>query len=166
MWMNSVKLRVATKDAPDAGTDSLVLAEIFRDGQLTNSLRLDYPDENDLDAGAFRNYYYSNLTRSNDQTKELRDGVVQSPMPYPESGIEFSDGLPGHFGLRLHIRGDDMWIKDSFEFFYREYRDVPDSFDTSVWREDTQWTDLGYWGKDIAMSTDSDEGFTYLNLNM
>ena len=32
MWIGSIRLVVETKDAPDAGTDSLVQATVVRDG--------------------------------------------------------------------------------------------------------------------------------------
>ena len=46
------------KDAPDAGTDSLVQATIVRDGNDLRVLNLDYPTEDDLERGAIRDYNY------------------------------------------------------------------------------------------------------------
>lgn len=164
MWVGAIRLEVATKDAPDAGTDSRVLAVIVRDGTELLRLALDYPDEDDLEAGADRFYRYTNLPWINDETPPLPDGVGQSPMPYPDYGIEFSGGLKGHLRVRLRIGGSDMWIKDFVKLSIREIREVATSFDTFAWREDTQWKYLGSWPKDVALSTDSDEGYSVFDL--
>jgi hypothetical protein len=166
MWMGAIRLDVATKDAPYAGTDNLVTAKIVRDGSGLLKLKLDYPTENDLERGAERAYYYYNLPWINDQTPPLPDGIGQIPMPYPDHGIEFSGGLKNHLQLRLHIYGDDMWIKDSIDAYVKEIREVATSFDTYGWTEDKEWEYIGTWSKDIALSQDSSEGFTNLNLNL
>lgn len=164
MWIGSIRLAVATKDAPYAGTDSLVQAEVRRDGNLLNTLNLDYPNEDDLERGAHRAYDYYGLPRHNDQTPELPPGIGQSPMPYPDHGYQFSHGMHGHLDLRLHIRNDDMWIKDNVDLYVRQIREVATSFDTLDWVEDTNWTYIGTWSRDVAMSTDSSEGVEYWNL--
>jgi hypothetical protein len=170
MWIGSISLVVETKDARNAGTDSLVQATILRDGAELRVLNLDYPTEDDLERGAIRNYDYSGptkLPRRNDKTPELPSGVGQSPMPYPGYGFEFSDGLNGHLKMRLRIRGDDMWIKDSVDLYVRFIRERATSFDTVAWQEDPYWTYIATWSRDVAMSTDSSEGVTtwLLNLN-
>jgi hypothetical protein len=115
MWIGAIRLTVQTKDVRFAGTDSLVQATVIRDGNDLRVLNLDYPAENDLEPGAIRNYDYSGptkLPRRNDMTPPLPDGIGRTPMPYPGYGFEFSNGLPGHLRVRLHINGDDMWIMD------------------------------------------------------
>lgn len=164
MWIGSLKLRIATEDAPNAGTDSLVTAMIVRDGHDVVDLRLDWPAEDDLERGAHRDYTYYELPRHNDKTPELPDGIGQTPMPYPDYGIEFSDKLTGHLKLRLRIRGSDMWIKDNVDLFIKEVRQVATSFDTLAWQQDGDWTYIATWSKDVAMSKDSDEGVTTWNL--
>jgi hypothetical protein len=169
MWIGSIRLRVRTKDVLDAGTDNLVSATIVRDGVEIKKLLLDYPSENDLERGAIRNYDYigpTKLQRNNDKTPELPPDIGQIPMPYPSYGLEFSNGLEGHLTLRLRIGGDDMWIKDSVELYIREIRLKATSSDTLEWQEDTGWTFIGTWSKDVAMSTDSSEGFSTLHLNL
>ena len=167
MWIGSIRLRVKTKDATDAGTDSLVTATIVRDGEDIEALGLDYRSENDLERGAVRNYDYigpTRLPRSLDKTLPLPPGISQNPMPYPDYGIEFSHGLKGHLTVRLQIYDDDMWIKDNVELHIKELRLKPTSFDTVDWQEDANWTAVVHWSKDTAMSTDSDEGFEILKL--
>jgi hypothetical protein len=164
MWIGSMKLTVATMDTTDAGTDSLVTAMIERDGNDVVNLKLDWPTENDLERGAQRDYTYYQLPRHNDQTPVLPDGIGQIPMPYPDFGIEFSNKLPGHLKLGVRIHGDDMWVKDNVDLYITEVRRVATSFDTEAWVEDNDWTYVATWSKDKALSTDSDEGVTLLNL--
>jgi hypothetical protein len=163
MWIGALRLVVATKDLPNAGTDSLVQARVLRDGNELRVLNVDYPAEDDLERGAIRAYDYGGptaLPRRNDQTKELPSGIGQSPMPYPGYGFEFSNGLNGHLKVQLRIRGDDMWIKDNVDLYVRKIRQVATSFDTLDWQEDAYWTYVATWGQDVRMSTDSSEGST------
>jgi hypothetical protein len=166
MWIGAIRLRVRTMDAAGAGTDHLVTATIVREGVDVVRLALDYQDEDDLQRGAVRNYDYSKLHWDNDETPRLPDGVMSTPMPYPSWGIEFSHGLHGHLKIRLEIHGDDRWDKDDVRLHIREIREVATSFDTVEWREDSGWTHIGTWNNNIAMSSDSDEGFEILNLHL
>lgn len=167
MWIGAIRLTAHTEDAPYAGTDHLLQATIIRDGQELRVLNLDYPTEDDLERGAIRNYDYigsTRLPRRNDQTPELPPGVGRIPMPYPGYGFEFSNGLSDHLRIRLRIRGDDMWIKDQVDLYVQFIRQVATSFDTLAWRRDNFWTYIASWTQDVAMSTDSSEGFTTWNL--
>lgn len=161
MWIGAIRLVVQTKNAPFAGTDSLVQASVLRDGAVLRVLNLDYPTEDDLEPGAIRAYDYSGptkLPRRNDQTPELPPGIGRNPMPYPGYGFEFSNGLGGHLRLRLEIRGDDMWIKDNVDLYVVYIRQRATSFDTVDWIEDPNWSYVASWTQDVAMSTDSGEG--------
>jgi hypothetical protein len=167
MWIGAIRLVVETQNSPGAGTDSLVQAAVLRDGAELRVLNLDYPTEDDLEPGAIRNYDYSGpmkLPRRNDKTPTLPSGVGRIPMPYPGYGFEFSNGLNGHLMLRLRIRGDDMWIKDDVGLYVRFIRERATSFDTIAWMEDSDWTYIASWTKDVAMSTDPREGVTTWNL--
>jgi len=169
MWIGSIRLLVETKDAPYAGTDSLVQAVVLRNGNELRVLNLDYPTEDDLERGAIRNYDYmgpTKLPRRNDKTPQLPDCIGQIPMPYPGYGFEFSDGLSGHLKIRLRIRGDDMWIKDNVDLYVRFIRNKATSFDTLAWIEDTDWSYIASWGQDVPMSTDIFEGFLMWTLNL
>ncbi len=57
-----------------------------------------------------------------------------------------------------------MWIKDKVDLYIREMSEHSTSFDTYEWFEDESWTYVASWSKDVAMSTDSDEGVKTLNL--
>jgi hypothetical protein len=169
MWIGAIRLVVETENAPNAGTDSLVQATVLRDGTALRVLNLDYPSEDDLERGAIRNYDYigpTKLPRRNDKTPELPPGIGQIPMPYPGYGFEFSSGMNGHLVLQLRIRGDDMWIKDNVDLYVRVIRERATSFDTLAWIEDTDWSYIASWTRDVAMSTDSGEGVTTWNLQL
>jgi hypothetical protein len=160
MWIGAIRLRVRTKDTPNAGTDDQVEVRLMRDFDVIRTFNLNYPSENDLEQGAVRNYDYTGLARDNHKTPALPPGVAQNPMPYPSYGIEFSDGVRGHLRLQLRIRGDDQWIKDNIKLYIREIRQISTSFDTLEWREDASWTYLDDWRDDLAMSTDFTEGYS------
>lgn len=166
MWIGSMRLTVETKNAPHAGTDSLVQVNVLRDGMSLRTLNLDYPAEDDLERGAHRNYNYLRLPRENDQTPELPSGVGQNPMPYPGYGFEFSNGLSGHLTLRVRIGGDDMWIKDRVDLYVRSVRRVATSWDTLDWIEDATWSYVASWTRDVKMSRDSGEGYATLDLQL
>lgn len=169
MWIGAIRLNVHTKDAPYAGTDSLVQALVIRDGVNLRTLNLDYPTENDLERGAIRNYDYigsTKLPRKNDKTPSLPPGIGQSPMPYPGYGFEFSNGMNGHLVIQLKINGSDMWIKDNVDLYVQKIRLVATSFDTLAWQRDSFWTYIASWSQDAAMSKDSSEGFTKWNLKL
>jgi hypothetical protein len=169
MWIGAIKLIIATKNAPGAGTDSLVQAVVLRDGNELRVLNLDYPSEDDMEPGAIRDYNYigpTKLPRRNDGTPELPPGVGQDPMPYPGYGFEFSNGLNGHLKIQLRIRNDDMWIKDNVDLYIRSIRRRATSFDTLAWQEDSDWTYIASWTQDKAMSTDAHEGVASWNLNL
>lgn len=166
MWIGAIRLVVTTKDEPFAGTDSTVQALVMRDGEVLRTLNLDHLGENDLERGATRNYDYRNLPRRNDRTPSLPDNIVQIPMPYPDHGFEFSDGLEGHLVIRLRTRGSDMWIKDKVDLFVVFIQRQATSFDTEEWQEDPRWTFVGSWSRDVAMSTDPDEGITTLDMTL
>ncbi|WP_143231447.1 hypothetical protein [Agromyces cerinus] len=133
-------------------------ADVLRNGVQLVRLRLDYEYEDDLEPGAFRSYTYSQLPRRNDQTPELPDGIGRIPMPYPDYGLEFSGGLTGHMKLRLHIHGDDLWIKDNVSMDILEVRQVATSFDSIAWRQDSTWSYVGDWTQDVSISQDPSEG--------
>lgn len=167
MWIGAIRLTVRTEDAPYAGTDSLLQVRVRRDGEVLGVLNLDYPTEDDHERGAVRNYDYigsTKLPRRNDETPLLPDGIGRIPMPYPGYGFEFSDGLSDHLVLQLRIRADDMWIKDRVDLYVQFIRQRATSFDTLAWIRDGHWTYIASWTQDVAMSTDSDEGYAIWNL--
>jgi hypothetical protein len=160
MWVGAIKLKVATKDADFAGTDDLIQAVVVRDGSDIAVLNLDLSGVDDNERGDVRSYNFFPLARRNDQTPELPPGIGQNPMPYPDDGLEYSNGLAGHMKIRLRTDGDDMWIKDKVTLSIKQNRQVKTSFDTLAWVRDANWTEIVKWGQDVAISEDSGEGVT------
>lgn len=158
MWIGSMRVGVWTGDTPTGGTDSLVTAMVVREGDDVINLRLAYATENDLERGSFRDYFYLSLPQIFHGTVPLPPGIGRDPMPYPDHGIEFSNGLAGKLELRLVIHGDDLWLKDKVDLSIREVRERATSFDTLGWAEDPDWTIIGTWDRDVVLSTDSGEG--------
>lgn len=158
MFISRIGFQVTTKDAPNAGTDSLLTMEVLRNGNHLWTGRLDFPDLNDNERGDSRFYGYTFRSLFLDRTPHLPDGIGRIPMPYPDRGMEFSDGLNGHLRCRLHNNGDDMWIKDQVNVHVRIIRQRATSFDTLDWIEDNDWTFVGSFTQDVALSTDSREG--------
>ena len=162
MWIGAIRLHVRTMNLPNAGTDNLVTATLLRDGVQLGTLKLDYPTENDLERGALRSYDYigpTKLPRRNDQTPELPPGQGKHPMPCPEYGFEFSNGLKHHLTLRFKIHGADQWISDYVGLYVKEIR-LPDQFPntTDEWTVDTGWKFVTMWLQLLLMSSDSSEG--------
>jgi hypothetical protein len=163
--MGSIMLDVRTKDADFAGTDSVVTATIVRDGKELYDLTLDYANEDDLERGASRRYWYLDIPRRNDGTPELPPDIGQIPMPYPDFGVQFSHGLAGHLALRLRVHGDDLWIKDEVDVSIREVSRVATSFDTEAWQEGP-WQDVASFGQDVPISPHfPPEGHPFWNLS-
>lgn len=159
MWIGSIRIGVLTGSGRDDGTDGLVQAAVLRDGAEIWRGNLDYLSENDLERETYRDYWYPRLhPQSFHKTEPLPDGLGQSPMPYPDYGLEFSDGLQGHFRLKLIIRNRDTWVKDEVDLAIREIQRQADGFDMYNWGEDPTWTDLGIWTQDVAMSQDPAQG--------
>ena len=156
-WISEIMFRVVTEDSVDAGTDSLLTVEIFRGGDHLVTGRLDFRHLDDYERDDDRFYNFVIPDRHLHRTPPLPDGIGRIPSPYPETGMEFSDGLAGHLRCRLRIHNDDMWIKDNVEIWVKEVR-LRWSGDSAAWHEDERHRRLGSWGQDVAMSTDGDEG--------
>jgi hypothetical protein len=166
MWIAAIGFQVSTANTTYAGTDSLLTVEILRDDSNLITGRLDYTDQDDHERGDSRFYGYTIPQLFLDKTPPLPDGVGQIPAPYPEPGMEFSNGIAGHLKCRLRIGNDDMWIKDQVDIYVRYIKRVATSFDTLDWQLDADWTYLGAWTQDVKMSTDSSEGPASWTLNI
>lgn len=56
MWIGQIRLGVRTGNHRNAGTDHRVKVGVIRDGKSLVNLLLDYPTEDDLERGTFREY--------------------------------------------------------------------------------------------------------------
>jgi hypothetical protein len=168
MWVGSIRVRVRTKAAATASTDSPVIAAIVRDNVaiyaffLNPELRTFGQPTLELMSGTDRNFVQFSLPKSNDASPA--DASLDQP-PY---GLEFTNGLSGHCTLKLRIFGNDLWITDEVELFIRELHPVQLSktINTFTWVEEANWKAVAQWSKDIRISTDTSEGFAIVNLNV
>ena len=160
VWVSRIGFQVATADTPGAGTDALIMVEIIRDGEHLETGRLDFPHLDDHERGDSRFYGFTIPTLHLDETRALPPGIGRIPMPYPDTGIEFSNGIHPYLRCRLRTHSDDMWIKDKVEIFIKETHLVATSFDILAWQESPVWTRLGAWTQDVRISRDSSEGVT------
>jgi hypothetical protein len=160
MWVGAISLFVQTGTSVHAGTDSDVTASVVRDDFAVADLALGVPHFDDLERGSGRFYNFESLARKNDRTPELPPSQSQSPMPFPESGIEFSDGLEGHLKLVLSIGGRDLWVKDRIDLFIKQSRfgGLGGPANIQDWVVDDEFTFVASWGMNVAMSRDPAEG--------
>ena len=160
MWIGAIKLRVYTGYQVQAGTTSLVEVSFRRDGEGLIVFPLEFPPAVGIDRASHPTYAWSDndLPRRNDKTPSLPSGEVQIPMPYPDHGFEFSDGVKNHFDLRLRIRGQDEWVVEEAELWVKHVVLV-NWLGLKIWQTSSQWSKVGEWNSQTwLLSTDPPEG--------
>jgi hypothetical protein len=143
---------------------------VIRDGNELRLLNLDYPTEDDLERGAIRNYDY--VWRAHDAPTAKRQDPGAAARDWSDSDavsrlrlrVLQRDEWPSDASAAYPR--DDMWIKDNVDLYIRPIRQRTNNFDTLAWIEDRDWTYIASWTQDVAMSTDSTEGFTTWNLRL
>ena len=169
MWVGAIKLLVDTDYAMSAGTKDLVDVSFRRDGKSLFDYPLDFPPLTGIERLSTNIYVWSGkdaLPRRNDKTPELPSGEVQIPMPYPSYGIEFSDGLNGHLGLRINIRGDDKLMVGLVELSVKHIKLENGPLGFQLWRRGSHWSQLGSWLGTWILSTDPHEGQKSFDLDV
>jgi hypothetical protein len=154
MWIGAVRLVVKTKDRRFAGTDSEVQMGVLRNGWELAYGPLDKASVDDHERGDERAYDFIFNDWFNDRTQPIDFDPSPNPPPYPDRGIEYSNGLGGHFGIRLRIMGADMWIKDELHIYTKQIRLKSTSQSEPSWRIDADWHYEGSSLTDVRMSTD------------
>lgn len=153
MWIGGVRLVVKTKDRKYAGTDSDVQAGFLRNGWELTYGTLDLAGD-DLGRGDERGYNFIFSDWFNDRTQPIDFDPSPNPPPYPDRGIEYSNGLVGNLGIRLRIMGADMWIKDELHIYTKQIRLKSTALSEPSWRLDDDWHYEGSSLTDVRMSTD------------
>jgi hypothetical protein len=172
MWVGSIRVRVQTKAASTASTDSPVIAAMMRDNLalyaffLNPEFRTFAQPDLEITQGTDRNFFQFSLPKSKDTSAS--DESVNAVPDQPPYGLEFAKGLAEHCTLKLRIFGNDLWITDEVELFIRALHLVrlPETPDAFTWVEETNWKSVGLWSKDIRISTDTSEGFAIVNFNV
>ncbi|MFN8372737.1 MAG: hypothetical protein U0694_07650 [Anaerolineae bacterium] len=168
MWVGSIRVRVRTKAASTASTDSPVIAAIMRDTIalyaffLNPEFRTFARPNLEISSGTDRDFFQYSLPKSSDSP------VPDEPGGQPPYGLEFGSGLAEHCTLKLRIFGNDLWITDEVELLIRELHPVhlPETSKAFTWVEETNWKSVGLWSKDIRISSDTSEGFAIVNFNV
>ncbi len=139
-----------------SGTDDTVKLEIYRDSTLIKRLNLEPGNTPRLNKGESATYYW--VFRDPDG---LGVSVSGTTVPFTEA---FPNGVSGHLRVKLIAKGDDAWEKIAINSTVTtgQLRFIPGTIDSSVWLEDEQ---SFFFGRDVVLSTDSDEGVTSLTLN-
>jgi len=148
--------RVETGHQWWSGTDDTVKIEIWRDSTLIKRLNLEPGDTSRLDRSENTNYYW--VFQDPDGLGVSVSGTV---VPY---SVSFPNGVNGHLKVKLVAKGDDAWEKIAIDSTVTtgQLKHVPGTIDSMKWIEDY---DSFYFGQDVVLSTDSDEGYTTWTLN-
>jgi hypothetical protein len=138
-----------------SGTDTRIGCEMFKDATLLQRANLEPGNTPRLDRAEQATYYWEFKNPSG-----LGVAVSGTTVPYY---IEFPNGIAGHLRVRFTAYGQDAWEKDWIRsnVFHGQLRAVPGTIDSMVWVQD--W-DTFFFGRDVVLSTDKNEGFASLTL--
>jgi hypothetical protein len=157
-WISEIGWDIRTSNIQFAGTDTPISVEILRDNALVIALLVEPGSTSRLDRGESQFYWWkfqgANFAPSSSDTAESHGGEG-----FPH-GVEFPQDIRGHLQCRLRAWGDDMWIKDNVGGYVRYARlvGVSGTIDSTIWVDDLNWTFVGDFTRDIAISTDPQEG--------
>lgn len=157
-WISEIGWDIKTLNTPVAGTDTRVSVEILRDDVQVISLLIEPGNTTRLDRGDSRFYWWR--FRGANFAPSDEPGHTAGEQAFPH-GVEFPRDIRNHLKCRLRAWGDDMWIKDNVDAYVRYARlvAVPGTIDSFVWVDDLNWTFVGSFAQDVALSTDPAEGF-------
>jgi hypothetical protein len=158
MWIGSIRLVVPTgapsehdprSAAPSPGT--VVPVVLLRDGLEVSRLRLDLPDHG-AGSAASRTLDYLQLDRVSDRTPLLLHDAGGRLLPYPEYGVEYSQGLYGHLRVRLLTDARTAASLEGVTMFVHRLRHRVVGPRQIAWVEDEEWSFLGTWGCGIPLT--------------
>jgi hypothetical protein len=134
-----------------SGTDTPIVLEIYRDGDLLQRANLEPGHTPRLDKDSNATYYWEFKNPDG-----LGVAISGAAVPYYQ---EFRDGVNGHLKVKLIAKGDDAWEKQYIDstVVSGDMAYVPGSIDSYFWQESY---DRFYFGRDVVLSTDSSEGYS------
>jgi hypothetical protein len=164
VWVSRFGWSVLTGPQPPDGTDSRVAVTILRRDTPVITLNVEPGFTPRLSQGASE--FFSWTWRGTN----IDDGdVVGWPagLPFPDA-IEFRPNLPGRLKFRFEIFGNDLWVKDNIDCYVRftHPEHVPGTIDQQRWVEDSAWTSVGTFPRDVNMSTDTVPGSVFKRLEL
>jgi hypothetical protein len=158
MWIGSIRLVVPTGAPGGSGSraveppsGAVVPVVLLRDGLEVSRLRLDIPDHR-AGTAASRTYDYLRLDRVSDRTPLLLHDAGGHLLPYPEYGVEYSQGLYGHLRVRLLTDPRTAASLEGVTMFVHRLRHRVVGPRRIAWVEDEDWSFLGTWGCGIPLS--------------
>jgi len=138
-----------------SGTDTKVVCKIFKDDHCLVTAYLEPGNTPRLDKSELATYYwiFQNPTG-------IGVSLSGTPVPYY---IQFPDGIEGHLQVHFTALGENAWEKDWIRsnVHHGDMKHIPGTIDSLKWVEN--W-DTFFFGKDIVLSTDPDEGYVTLIL--
>jgi hypothetical protein len=157
-WISEIGWDIRTSGIDVAGTNTPIVVEILRDDALVIALFIEPGSTTRLDRGESQ-FYWWRFQGANFAPNPSGIGTSTGGEGAPH-GVEFPEGIHNHLKCRLRAWGDDMWIKDNIAAHVRYARlvGVPGTIDSSIWVDDLNWTFVGDFTQDVAISTDSGEG--------
>lgn len=157
-WLSEIGWDIKTSIAQFSGTNTPISVEIMRDNTLVIALLIEPGNTPRLDRGTSA-FYWWRFQGANFAPNPSGIGHSIGGQGFPH-GVEFPQDIKGHLKCRLRAWGDDMWIKDNIDGYVRYARlvGVPGTIDSTIWVDDLNWTSVGRFTQDVAVSTDPSEG--------
>ncbi len=155
-YVHQIGWQIKTHSDRWSGTDSRVTVEIIRDDQVVLAINIEPGNTTRLTRGESVFYYWT-FRGTNFVPGDFTTWI--GGLPFPD-GVEFPDDVQGHLKCRFRIHGDDLWKKDEIVGYvkYTNYYHIPGTIDSFEWQPDMNWTNVGTFGQDVVLSTDSKEG--------
>lgn len=157
-YISQIGWQIKTHSDRYSGTNSRVTVEILRDDRLIIALNIEPGNTGRLSRGESIFYYWT-FAGAYFMPGDIMTWI--GGLPYPD-GVEFPNDIKGHLKCRFRIHGDDLWKKDEIIGYvkYTRYYHISGTTDDFEWNPDLNWTNVGVFGRDGILSTDSDEGYT------
>lgn len=157
-WISEIGWDVKTSRSQFSGTNTAISVEILRDNLQVIVLLVEPGNTPRLDRGTSQ-FFWWKFQGANFAPNPSGIGHTTGGEGFPH-GVEFPQDIHGHLRCRLRAGGDDMWIKDNIDAYVRYARliSVPGTIDSRVWVDDLNWTAVGSFTQDVAISTDPHEG--------
>ena len=162
-WLAEVGVGIKTKESPNAGTDDPVDISILRDGAQFGGV-LSIVRDNKLEPGNYEFYTrrlpgpyrdrgrYGPFRRT---ISRIADRLWLILRRIPGFGVEYANGLEGHFECQLSIAGNDTWVKEQVDLYVKEAK--LNHF--GIWVVNPEWIYLGSCTQDVSFSTNPEDGF-------
>lgn len=150
-WIYTFAIRLAQSDAPDAGTRSKLKAKLYRDDHLFYEIELDWGDRGDFILPGNEHLHVMSFG------DKKPDPLARHPnLSTPYNGVEFANGIHGHFKIELVNPSNDIWRCEMVEVLVKESKQKLGSDGEVRWRTDTNFTKIYSRGGTRSLATGID----------